>query len=245
MPVKKIAKSKTKTVRKTSVKALPAIERTTAGGLSIPVYSVKGLKSGTMTLPKEIFGVNVNEKLLAQAVRVYLSNQRLGTASTKTRGEVRGSSRKIYRQKGTGRARHGSIRAPIFVKGGLAFGPRPRDFELSLPKKMKKAALFSALSAKLKIGEVKVVQGFEKIEPKTKIVADSLKKLKNGKKKTLLVTAGEAKNLYRAGRNIEGVQVLSANMLNAYSVLNNRSIIFMKESIETLKESFLKKEDNE
>src|SRR3989338_1504391 len=189
MPVKKLKakgsklKTPSKSVRKSAAvkKELP---RET--GLKLSVYDLKGKSVGKINLPKEIFGVKVNDKLMAQAVRVYLANQRQGTVSTKTRGEVKGSSRKIYRQKGTGRARHGSIRAPIFVKGGLVFGPKPRDFGLSLPKKMKKAALFAALSAKLRDGEVKVVQGFEKLPAKTKNVAESLSKMGEYGRRVLL-----------------------------------------------------------
>src|SRR5258708_225116 len=117
--------------------------------VSVDVIGVDGKVSGKVSLPGEMFGEKVNKTLLAQAVRVYLANQRQGNASTKTRGEVDGSTAKIYRQKGTGRARHGSKRAPIFVKGGLVFGPKPRDFSLALPQKMKRKALFGALSAKV------------------------------------------------------------------------------------------------
>src|SRR3989338_5152877 len=131
-------------------------------GLVAKVFDTKGALKKTIDLPKEIFGVQENNILLAQAVRVYLANQRQGTVSTKTRGEVAGSTRKIYRQKGTGRARHGSIRAPIFVHGGLVFGPKPRDYSMKFPKKMRKAALASALSSKVNDAQVKVVDGLEK-----------------------------------------------------------------------------------
>jgi len=250
MPVKKLKakgsklKTPSKSVRKSAAvkKELP---RET--GLKLSVHDLKGKSVGKINLPKEIFGVKVNDKLMAQAVRVYLANQRQGTVSTKTRGEVKGSSRKIYRQKGTGRARHGSIRAPIFVKGGLVFGPKPRDYSMKFPKNMKKAALSSALSAKLRDGEIKIITGFEKIEPKTRVLAQSLKVLGDGgkKRKLLLVTPGaDAKNVVRAGRNIEGVSILSANMLNAYSVLDTREIFFMKESIDPLVDCFKKEKAN-
>ncbi len=209
--------------------------------LSASVYDLKGKAIGRVSLPVEIFGVAENPKLISQAVRVYLANQRLGTASTKTRGEVQGSTRKIYRQKGTGRARHGAIRAPIFVHGGIALGPRPHDFSLTLPQKAKRLALFGALSAKLKDGEIKVIN-LEKITPKTKIIAKALKSLDlNGK--TLLVTPGgmnDFKNVYLSTRNIEGVKIITATTLNTYDVLNNSGILFMKESIDVLKKHFLK-----
>ncbi|MEK9178525.1 MAG: 50S ribosomal protein L4 [Patescibacteria group bacterium] len=239
MPAKPRIKNQELGIKKASSKK-PVARSQSRTGLSVTVYNAKGLKAGTMTLPKEIFGAEVNERLLAQAVRVYLSNKRQGTVSTKTRGEVKGSSRKIYRQKGTGRARHGSIRAPIFVKGGLVFGPKPRDFSLTLPKKMRKAALISALSGKLKDGDIKVIQGLEKLPPKTKNMAQGLSKIGDYGKRTLLVTAGKAENVVRAGRNIEDLEIISANMLNAYRILNNKSVIFMKDSIESLKNNFLK-----
>src|SRR5581483_3879222 len=150
-----VAKSKTKSVRKSASSPL-ASGRSSAPKLSASVYDLKGKAIGRVTLPSEVFGVEENPHLLAQAVRVYLANQRQGTVSTKTRGEVQGSTRKIYRQKGTGRARHGGIRAPIFVHGGIVFGPKPREFSLSMPQKMRRLALFTALSGKVKDGELKI-----------------------------------------------------------------------------------------
>lgn len=209
--------------------------------LRMNVYNLKGKVVEKVTLPKEIFDAPINNQLMSQAVRVYLANQRQGTVSTKTRGEVKGSSRKIQRQKGTGHARHGSIRAPIFVHGGVVFGPTPRDFSMKLPKKMKRASLFSALSSKYKDGEIKVLSGLEKIEPKTKIVFKTLKNLElPTKTKILLVTPDfDLDNVYKASRNIEGVKILRANMLNTYEVLDNKAILLMKASIEVLKKHFL------
>src|SRR3989344_3133463 len=116
--------------------------------MTVPVYSLVGKETGTLKLPKEIFGVKVNKQLLAQALRVYMTNQKNMTASTKTRGEIKMTTAKWFKQKGTGRARHGAKSAPIFVGGGVAFGPRPRNVRLALPQKMKKAALLSAISVK-------------------------------------------------------------------------------------------------
>lgn len=209
--------------------------------LSVDIYDLKGSVIGKITLPQEIFGEKVNKSLITQAVRVYLANQRRGTASTKTRGEVRGSTRKIYKQKGTGRARHGGVRAPIFVHGGIAFGPKPRDYSLELPKRMKKKALFSALSQKLKDGEIKVISGLLKIEPKTKNMVKVLQALKlNDKKRQLaLVVPQDVKkelvNVQRAARNMEGVVVTKANQLNTYEVLKNKELLFMQEAIESMK----------
>lgn len=215
--------------------------RPVGSNLSASVYDLKGKAVGRVSLPAEIFGVAENPKLLAQAVRVYLANQRGGFASTKTRGEVKGSTRKIYRQKGTGRARHGGIRAPIFVGGGIALGPKPRDFSLSLPQKMKRLALFSSLSSKFKDREIKIID-LTKITPKTKIMANALRRLELSGK-TLLVTPGgigDFKNVYLSARNIEGVKILTATTLNAYDVLDNKGILFMRDSLDILKKHFLK-----
>lgn len=211
--------------------------------LSVSVYDTKGKVVGKIALPSDIFGVKVNDALLSQAVRVYLANQRQGTAKTKDRGEVDRTSKKVWQQKGTGRARHGSRKAPIFVGGGVVFGPRPRDFSLSLSKKMRTLALFCALSSKLKDSELKIIKGLETILPKTKIMVGVLKNLGiQDDKKILLIMpkAGEPQNVYRASRNIDGVQILSANTLNAYKVLDNKLVLLMKDAIDVLKDTFIK-----
>ena len=174
--VKKAVVVKAKVPAKRAVKVV-AKEMPKETGLKISVYSTAGKVLESMTLPKEVFDAKINNNLMTQAVRVYMANQRRGTVKTKTRGEVKISTRKIYRQKGTGRARHGAKSAPIFVGGGVAFGPRQRDYSLKLNQKSRKAALFSALSSKLKDGEIKIVTGLEKLEPKTKKMADVLKYL--------------------------------------------------------------------
>lgn len=234
MPVKKIVNNKKQIVKKEATKKV---------SLTADVYSAKGRALGKISLPKEIFGVRVNDKLMAQAVRIFLSNQRQGNASTKTRGMVQGSSRKIYRQKGTGRARHGSIRAPIFVKGGVVFGPTPRDFSLKFPKKMKKAALFSALSAKQESAEIKVISDLSKIEPKTKNIAGLLKTLFKDSKiqKNLLVLASNktSEKTRLAARNIDKLEILPVQNLNTYAVISNAKILFMKEAIDEMKQFFL------
>jgi large subunit ribosomal protein L4 len=211
--------------------------------LNASVYDLEGKIAGHIGLPEEIFNVKINNSLMSQAVRVYLANQRLGTAKIKHRGEVDRTTKKIYQQKGTGRARHGSRRAPIFVGGGKVFGPIPRDFSLNISKKMKTSALFSALSSKLKDGEIKIIKGLETIAPKTKLMIQVLKK--NGIKedsKVLLVmpkSGKETENIYRAGKNIEGMEILNANTINTYKVLDNALIILMKDSIDILKNTFI------
>lgn len=218
--------------------------------LSIDLFDTKGKVVKSVDLPKEIFGAKINDKLMTQAVRIYLANQRKGTASTKDRGEVHGSTRKIYRQKGTGRARHGSRKAPIFVHGGIVSGPHPRDFSLKMPKKMKRLALFSALSAKIKDNEIKVVTGLETLMPKTKLMVEVIKNLGiNGEKRNVLMvvpakSAKEPENVYRAARNIEGISIINAAMLNAYEVLNNKLILLMDSALNTIKENFLKEQSH-
>lgn len=201
--------------------------------LSIPVYSLAGRKTGALSLPKEIFAAKVNKNLLLQAARVYSTNQKSLFASTKTRGEVEGSTAKIWRQKGTGRARHGAIRAPIFVGGGIVFGPKPRKVRLTLPKKMKKAALISALSGKASDKKVVGLTGIEKASGKTAQMAKLVKKLEL--KSALLVTNKQMDNVVRASRNIPGLTVLPIDQLNAYEVLRHQSLVISKEVVEKLK----------
>ncbi len=226
-PRKTTTKAKAKKVA-TPVKSVLLVEK--EQGLTVSVVGVDGKAKGKMTLPKELFGGKVNKQLLAQAVRVYLANQRVGGASTKTRGEVEGSTRKIYRQKGTGRARHGGIRAPIFVGGGIVFGPKPKDFHLQMPSKMKKAALASALVSQLTAGNIIIVDGLEALAPKTKIFADVLHKIGVGKK-TLLIVPKDAENIVRATRNLGNVENIPFQNLHTYAVLAHDKIIFTKNTL--------------
>lgn len=243
MPVKKTV---AKPIVKKAVIKKAAAPKKAVSGLSVQVYDALGKSAGYVELPKEIFGAEVNKKLIAQAVRVYLANQRKGTVSTKTRGEVNATKQKVWKQKGTGRARHGARSAPIFVGGGAAFGPKPRDYSLSLPKKMRKSALISSLSSKLQGEQIKILTGLEKIDPKTKNVALLVKNLGLEGKRMLIVTPDGAKkgfeNVYRASRNIEGIHIMNVNMLNTYEVLDNKMILFMKASLDVLKENLLKKD---
>ncbi len=234
--VKKVAAPKAVKAEKVEASVKPA----KSVGLNAPMFDVKGAKAGTFALPKEVFGVKVNNALMAQAVRVYLANQRVGSAVTQTRGEVTGSTKKIYRQKGTGGARHGGKRAPIFVKGGVAHGPKLRDYSLSMPQKMRKAALLSALSQRANDGDIKVLSGVTKIEGKTKNMHQLISKVtedKKGKGRVLLVTSAAPKelpNVYRSARNIGNVEIVNAKLLNTYEVLKHKNLLFMKESVEVL-----------
>ncbi len=240
-PVKK-AKIEAKVIVSASNAAVA--RPTKAVSLNVSVFDTKGKVAGHVELPSEIFNAKINNPLMSQAVRVYLANQRQGTVKTKNRGEVNATTKKIWQQKGTGRARHGSKRAPIFVGGGLAFGPRPRDLSLNFSKKMKTLALFSALSSKLKDSELKIIKGLETITPKTKLMVKVLENLgiENDKRILLVMPkAGkESGNVYRAARNIQGVEILSANTINAYKVLDNKLVLLMKDSIDIIKDTFVK-----
>ncbi len=213
---------------------MPQVKRKVSG-LTVQVYSLTGRAAGTMSLPKEIFGAKVNKKLLSQMARVYLNNRKTLPGSTKTRGQVEGSSAKIYRQKGTGRARHGSIRANLFVGGGIVFGPTPRKVVLDFPKKMKKAALISAFSDKLTEKKVLGLSGVEKSSGKTKEFALLLNKLPDANKGTLILTDKKIDNVLRAVKNLSGVSVLSVEAINAYEVLKHDLLLLTKEAVEKLK----------
>lgn len=214
------------------VKKVTSVKKTS--GLSIPVYSLLGDKAGEMSLPKEIFGVKVNKKLLSQMARVYLNNQKSHPGSTKTRGQVQGSSAKIYAQKGTGRARHGSVRAPIFVGGGIVFGPTPRKVVLEFPKKMKKAALISALSDKVAENKVWGLSGLEKASGKTSEMIKLLQKITEKKQAVLIMTDKKIENVLRAVKNIQGVSVLSLDGLNAYEVVKHDLLLITKQTVDAL-----------
>lgn len=214
--------------------------------VKLELFNTKGEKVGKVQLPKEIFGAKINEQLMAQAVRVYLATKRKAQAKTKTRGEVVGSGRKIYRQKGTGRARHGDRYAPIFVGGGVAHGPTGQEnYKLKMPKKMRRLALFSALTSKLKEKNLIIIEGLEKIKPKTKEMIKVMENLKckmekkKLKEKISLILPEPMENVIKGARNIAGIRLTQANLLNAYEVLNGGKLIFTKESLKRLRETFL------
>jgi len=206
----------------------------------IDVYDTSGQKTGQAALPDKVFGAKINRPLMAQAVRVYLSNQRRATAKTKDRGEVTGSRRKIWRQKGTGRARHGDRYAPIFVGGCVAHGPDgTQNFKLRLPQKMKRAALFSALTNRFKDKAIMVVTGLGKIKPKTKQMAKIIGNLQLGNSTILLVLPEKMVNVTRAGRNLPSLKLISVDSLNTYQVLKPVKIVLMKEAISKIKEKWI------
>lgn len=216
----------------------------------VDLYTINGTKSGQVELPKEIFAAKINQLLMAQAVRVYLSNQRRSLAKAQTRGEVNRTKAKWFRQKGTGHARHGARSAPIFVGGGKAHGPTGgQNYHLKMSKVMKKKALFSALTSKFKSDDILVIKGLEKIEPKTKNMTKIVKNLKISRgagsgsarknSKLTLVLPQKLDNVTRAARNIPKVNLIQAALLNTYEVLNGGKLIFMRESIDKLKQTFL------
>ncbi len=189
------------------------------------------------TLPKEMFNTTENPQLVAQAVRVYLANQRQGTQSALTRAEVAKTRKKYQKQKGSGNARHGDRKAPIFVGGGIAFAPKPRDHSLTLSDKMRKQAVASAFSSKNRAGEVVVFSDMAKLSGKTKDIAEFITT-----KKPLIVTDMYRENVYRAARNIQGVEVLPMNQVNVYEILRADKIIIMEEALE-MKETKVVKEE--
>lgn len=212
----------------------------------VSLYNTMGRKLGQIDLPKKLFGAKANPLLMAQAARIYLANQRKGLAKAKSRGELLSiSTAKIWRQKGTGRARHGSKRAPIFVGGGKAHGPTGgQNYSLKLPKKMKRASLISALSAKHKLGAVWVISDLSKIERKTKSglkVLESVLKDKVGEKIGLILSS-QPDQPERSFRNLKQVSLLKLKKLNCYQVLNLRQLVFTKESLKEFIEFMLGKD---
>ncbi len=181
-------------------------------------YSADAKRVGSYTLPEDYDGI-VNEAALYHAVRAYLNNQRQGTASTKTRAEVSGGGRKPWRQKGTGRARQGTIRAAQWVGGGVVFGPRPRSYRTDLPKKVRRVALRSALNARATDGMMHVIERFDFEEPKTRRMLELLAGLGLADRKVLILTAETSPNVYRSGRNLQRVHVMRYRDVSAYEIL--------------------------
>ncbi len=203
------------------------------------VYTQTGEKLKTkIELNDQIFGIVPNADLMAQYVRVYQANQRQGTVKTKTRGEVRGGGRKPWRQKGTGRARHGSTRSPIWVGGGTVHGPQPKDWSLQMPKRMKRKALFSALSQKQKEGGVLVLNKLELKGIRTKDLEGVLGKLP-AKDKILIALDKMDEKVILSARNLVGVKTIQVKDLNAYEVLDTKTTIFPKAALVVLEETFL------
>lgn len=203
----------------------------------VALYNMQGQQIGEVELSDSVFGVEVKPEVMHQVVVNYLANQRVGTASTKTRGEVRGGGRKPWRQKGTGRARHGSIRSPLWRKGGIVFGPKPRSYKYTLPKKLKRLALKSALSAKVRDNEIIVVDKLTMDVPKTKEMVKILTNL-NANTKSLIVLDSPDINVVKSARNIPGVTTTTANTLNVYDILNHEKLIMTMDAVKRVEEVY-------
>lgn len=202
--------------------------------IEAPHYSAAGAKKKALALPASIFDGQVNENVLHRAVVTYLANQRQGTASTKTRSFVSGGNQKPWRQKGTGRARQGTTRAPHWRHGGVVFGPHPRDYRLDIPKKMRQLARKSALNARAREGALVVVDALEYEKPKTKPFAELLGKLGLADRKALVLTADgpSARNVYLSGRNIADVRIMPFAHVTAYDVLWSDAVVIEAPALE-------------
>lgn len=198
----------------------------------MPVVKVKNLKSeevGELELSDEVFGAPLNKALIYSAVKCYMANQRAGTSATKTRGDVRGSGRKLWKQKGTGRARIASLRSPLWKGGGNVHGPQPRDWSYSIPKKMRRGAIRSVLSERLREGGLIIVDSFELPSHKTKELATTLDSLGlNGR--TLVVDSSKAGNLALSSRNLREVTLISPSDVNVYNLLTHEQVALTSEA---------------
>jgi large subunit ribosomal protein L4 len=203
---------------------------------SVDIIDLSNKVVGTLDLSDDVFGVPVNENLLYEAVRHHLACERRGTASTKTRHEVAGSGKKLWKQKGTGRARMGSIRSPLWRHGGTVHGPQPRDYSYKLPRKMQLGALKSALSAKLRDGELRVVTEFAVSEPKSKAMRKTLDGLE-ASRTILLVDNSANRNLALSSRNLKGVKLVSSREVNVYDLLGHQHVLFTQDAAKKISEA--------
>ena len=204
---------------------------------NINVVDMAGKVVGTIDLSDKIFGAEVNEAVLHTAVRAYLMNQRQGTQSTLTRSEVSGGGRKPWKQKGTGHARQGSTRSPQWTHGGIALGPKPRSYRVNLNKSVKRAALFSALSAKVEAGEMIVVDAITATEYKTKAMTAMLTAI-GAAKKSLVVLPEVNSFVIKSCANIEGVKTTQWNTINVYDILNCNSLVVAKDAVTKIEEVY-------
>lgn len=203
---------------------------------TVKLFNQNGSEVGNLELNENIFAANVNADALHQVVVALLANKRQGTQSAKTRAEVRGGGIKPWRQKGTGRARQGSIRSPQWIKGGIVFAPKPRDYRVSTPKSMRKVAMVSALTSKVQEGEMIVLDSLSFEAPKTKNMVEVLKAF--DAKKTLIITAESNEVLYKSARNLEGVQIMPVNNINVYDLLKFEKLIITKDAVSKIEEVY-------
>ena len=203
---------------------------------TVGVFNKEGNKVSDMELSESVFAVEVNEYALHQVVVALLANKRQGTQSTKTRSEVRGGGAKPWRQKGTGRARQGSIRAPQWIKGGIVFAPKPRDYRVSVPKSMRKVAMKSALTSKVQENQMIILDSLNFEAPKTKNIVEMLKALEANK--ALIITAESNEIVYKSARNIQGISIIPANNINVYDLLKYEKLIITKEAVSKIEEVY-------
>ncbi|MCX5779404.1 MAG: 50S ribosomal protein L4 [Firmicutes bacterium] len=203
----------------------------------VAVYDMHGAEVGEIDLNDNVFGIEPNEAVVQQFVKMQLANKRVGTASTKTRAEVRGGGKKPWKQKGTGRARVGSSRNPVWRGGGIAFGPKPRDYSYTLPRKVRRLAMKSALSSKVLDSSIIVVDNLSFDEPKTKLMIETLNLLRAGAK-TLVVTADGDTNVYKSARNIPGVKSIKADFINVFDILKYGTLLMTKDAVARVEEVF-------
>ncbi len=203
----------------------------------VKVFNMEAKEVGSMTLSKDLFEVEYNEPLIHQAVVMYNANQRQGTKSTLTRSEVRGKAAKPWRQKGTGRARHGSKKAPQWTGGGVAFAPKPRDFSKKMNKQARRYALLSALSEKIRQKQVVVIDKFELSAPKTKEVQAFVDAFKfNGS--VLVVNKGNDEKIKRATANLAGLDIEEATDINVYEIVSSKNVVLTQSAIKTIEEAY-------
>lgn len=203
---------------------------------TVGVFNKEGNKVADMELNESVFAAEINENALHQVVVALLANKRQGTQSAKTRSEVRGGGIKPWRQKGTGRARQGSIRSPQWIKGGIVFAPKPRDYRVSIPKSMRKVAMKSALTSKVQDNQMIVLDSLNFEAPKTKNVVEMLKALEANK--ALIITAESNEVVYKSARNIQGISIIPANNINVYDLLKYEKLIITKDAVSKIEEVY-------
>ena len=203
----------------------------------VTVYNIEGKNAGELELNDKVFGFEVNQDAMHQVVLAQLANKRQGTQSALTRAEVRGGGIKPWKQKGTGRARQGSIRSPQWIHGGIVFAPKPRSYRMSIPRSMKIVAMKSALSTKVVDNKLMVVEEFNMDAPKTKTIVNMLNAM--NVKKTLIVTGDSNENAYKSARNIEGVKIMPANNINVYDLLKYETLILTKDAVSKIEEVYI------
>jgi large subunit ribosomal protein L4 len=203
----------------------------------VTMLNMQGANAGTIELNDEIFAITPNEFAVHAVVKNFLANQRQGTQSAKTRGEVRGGGRKPFRQKGTGRHRQGHSTDPSQIGGGIVFAPKPRDYRYTLPKKLRRLAMKSALSSKVAENQIVVVDELKFEEPKTKEMLKFLQAV-NADKKALIITAEKDENVVKSAANIPGVRTALATTMNVYEIVNHTSFIVTKEAVELIEEVY-------